>query len=104
MSWPSADYASLAPSLLPALWSARRRVGDASRLDELAPLAGVVSVFGLQQMPQPSAVLANWTRALAPGELLRGSRGWGRELALWCMLGWHSLTKPAGRAMAAIRA
>ncbi|PRW39171.1 Methyltransferase type 11 [Chlorella sorokiniana] len=46
------------------------RVGDASRLDDLAPLAGVVSVFGLQQMPQPAAVLANWTRALAPGGVL----------------------------------
>ncbi|KAI7837870.1 hypothetical protein COHA_008357 [Chlorella ohadii] len=46
------------------------RVGDASRLDKLAPLAGVVSVFGLQQMPQPAAVLANWTQALAPGGVL----------------------------------
>ena len=55
-----------APALLLALWPPCR-VGDASRLDELAPLAGVVSVFGLQQMPQPAAVLANWTRALAPG-------------------------------------
>lgn len=44
-----------------------RRVGDASRLDELGPLAGVLSVFGLQQMPAPAQVLANWAAALQPG-------------------------------------
>lgn len=43
------------------------RVGDASRLDELGPLAGVLSVFGLQQMPAPVQVLANWAAALQPG-------------------------------------
>lgn len=41
-------------------------MGDAASL-ELSGLAGVVSVFGLQQMPEPAAVLANWTRALRPG-------------------------------------
>lgn len=46
------------------------RVGDACRLDDLAPLAGVLSVFGLQQMPQPAEVLASWTRALHPGGVL----------------------------------
>ena len=44
-------------------------MGDASRLDELAPLAAVVSCFGLQQMPQQAQVLAHWTRALSPGQL-----------------------------------
>ncbi|KAL4427344.1 hypothetical protein ABPG77_003253 [Micractinium sp. CCAP 211/92] len=43
------------------------RAGDASRLDELGPLAGVLSVFGLQQMPAPAQVLANWAAALQPG-------------------------------------
>lgn len=66
--WASALHLPAHCALLPALWSpAACRVGDASRLDKLAPLAGVVSVFGLQQMPQPAAVLANWTQALAPG-------------------------------------
>lgn len=46
------------------------RVGDASCLDDLAPLCAVVSVFGLQQMPAPAQVLANWTRALSPGGVL----------------------------------
>jgi hypothetical protein len=82
-------------------------VGDASQLEDLAPLAGVLSVFGLQQvrcgsicklhallaatrqhahtsrcpaalttgcpaeqMPEPAAALANWTRALGPGGVL----------------------------------
>ena len=55
---------------LPSACPARpRRVGDASRLAELAPLAAVVSCFGLQQMPQPAQVLAHWTRALRPGQL-----------------------------------
>ncbi|KAL4440261.1 hypothetical protein ABPG75_003262 [Micractinium tetrahymenae] len=43
------------------------RAGDASRLDGLGPLAGVLSVFGLQQMPAPGQVLANWVAALQPG-------------------------------------
>ncbi|PSC67659.1 methyltransferase type 11 isoform A [Micractinium conductrix] len=46
------------------------RQGDASRLEGLPPLAAVVSVFGLQQMPAPAQVLAAWTRALAPGGVL----------------------------------
>lgn len=43
-------------------------VGDASSLDEHAPAAAVVSVFGLQQMGAvaPQA-LASWGRCLAPG-------------------------------------
>lgn len=78
----------------------RCRVGDASQLDGLAPLAGVLSVFGLQQvrgcstpgassggsppalpaltpkavpvaqLPEPAGALANWTRALGPGGVL----------------------------------
>jgi ubiquinone/menaquinone biosynthesis C-methylase UbiE len=46
----------------------RVAVGDASSPPAgLAPLAGVFSCFGLQQMPEPARVLANWTRALQPG-------------------------------------
>lgn len=49
---------------------AAARVGDASRLSSspgLAPVAGILSVFGLQQMPQPGSVLADWVRCLEPG-------------------------------------
>ena len=31
--------------------------------------AGMLSCFGLQQMPEPHAVLADWVRALAPRAL-----------------------------------
>lgn len=49
------------------------QVGDAAALAPgLQDLAGVVSMFGLQQIPQPHAVLANWVRALRPGELGSG--------------------------------
>ena len=61
------------------------RVGDASRLDDLAPLAAVVSCFGLQQMQQPAEVLANWTRALEPG---------ARGAVCVCGWGWGGLNVP----------
>ena len=67
------------------------RVGDASRLDDLPPLAAVVSCFGLQQMPQPAQVLAHWTRALSPGRLPACGElaGWGADgLAGLCLLCW----------------
>ena len=52
------------------------RQADCSCLDgDLTELAGIVSVFGLQQMPEPAAVLANWARALRPGALRRAG-GW----------------------------
>ena len=40
---------------------------DASRLTAShGGAAGVLSCFGLQQMPEPHVVLADWVRALAP--------------------------------------
>ncbi|MGC7096266.1 class I SAM-dependent methyltransferase [Amycolatopsis lurida] len=43
--------------------------GDAVTLDPqwTGRFAGVVSVFGLQQLPEPEAALAAWTAALRPG-------------------------------------
>ena len=32
-----------------------------------AGAAGIVSLFGLQQLPEPHLALANWVQALAPG-------------------------------------
>lgn len=49
---------------------ARAEVGDACDLASNFPrAAGVVSLFGLQQLPQPHLALANWVTALAPGQL-----------------------------------
>ncbi len=46
-------------------------MGDASAVPpDLAPLAGVFSCFGLQQMPQPEAVLRAWLAGLAPRGVL----------------------------------
>ncbi len=42
-------------------------VSDGSWAHE--PMAGIVSCFGLQQMPDPPESLACWVRALAPGGL-----------------------------------
>ena len=41
--------------------------GDASTLDGIGPCAAVVSVFGLQQLPEPDAAVASWVAALRPG-------------------------------------
>jgi SAM-dependent methyltransferase len=43
--------------------------GDASRLDPQwsARCAAVVSVFGLQQLPEPDVAIASWAAALRPG-------------------------------------
>ncbi|MFT5683647.1 MAG: trans-aconitate methyltransferase, partial [Myxococcota bacterium] len=49
------------------------RVADASRLP--GTWAGVVSCFGLQQLPDPPAALASWCAALRPGGRL--------AVALW---------------------
>ena len=47
---------------------ARAEVGDAcEELTRFGPVAGIMSCFALQQMPQPAAVLAGWVKALAPG-------------------------------------
>ena len=44
---------------------------DASRLAAThGGAAGVLSCFGLQQMPEPQRVLADWVRTLAPRALL----------------------------------
>lgn len=47
-------------------------VGDAADLDpqRTTSCAAVVSVFGLQQLPEPAAGLASWVGALAPGGVL----------------------------------
>jgi len=46
--------------------------GDAATLDPAwtAQCAAVVSVFGLQQLPQPEAALRSWVGALRPGGML----------------------------------
>ena len=46
--------------------------GDAATLDRhwSKSCAGVVSVFGLQQLPNPEAALGNWVEALRPGGCL----------------------------------
>lgn len=43
--------------------------GDASTLDQRwsGACAGVVSVFGLQQLPDPGSAIRNWSAALRPG-------------------------------------
>lgn len=42
--------------------------GDAAKLEPWSEAcAAVVSVFGLQQLPEPATALANWVRALRPG-------------------------------------
>ncbi|WP_117213907.1 class I SAM-dependent methyltransferase [Allorhizocola rhizosphaerae] len=56
-----------------AQWpNVRAVVGDAATLDPRwhGACAGVVSVFGLQQLPDPAAALDNWVGALRPGGLL----------------------------------
>jgi SAM-dependent methyltransferase len=49
--------------------SARAVQGDASTLDPgwTGVCAGVVSVFGLQQLPAPADAVRNWAAALRPG-------------------------------------
>jgi SAM-dependent methyltransferase len=56
-----------------ASWpSASARVGDATRLSDDWPgtSAGVVSVFGLQQLPDAPAAIADWAATLRPGGVL----------------------------------
>jgi len=45
---------------------------DAGSLDRhwSGSCAGVVSVFGLQQLPDPETAMSNWTQALRPGGCL----------------------------------
>ena len=48
---------------------AKAVIGDACDLETRFPCAaGVISLFGLQQLPDAHLALANWVRALAPGE------------------------------------
>ena len=48
---------------------ARAEAGDAHALPaSLQPAAGIFSVFGLQQLPEPHVALATWVHALLPGE------------------------------------
>ncbi len=50
-----------------SLGNVRAEAADASTLTTTEePVALLVSAFGLQQMPDPPAVLAHWTRALHP--------------------------------------
>lgn len=44
--------------------------GDASTLDPSLSAAAVVSVFGLQQLPEPDAAIRSWAGTLRPGGLL----------------------------------
>lgn len=61
--------ATLSDACLPAARSSvRAEVGDATQLpDQYGRVAGILSCFALQQMPQQSTVLATWVKALAPG-------------------------------------
>jgi ubiquinone/menaquinone biosynthesis C-methylase UbiE len=45
-------------------------VGDATNTQAWPICAGVLSTFGLQQMPEPEVALAAWLGALAPGGVL----------------------------------
>ncbi|KAK9812612.1 hypothetical protein WJX72_000552 [[Myrmecia] bisecta] len=45
--------------------------GDACSLPtEWQPISGIVSCFGLQQLPEPHRVLTSWVQSLAPGGVL----------------------------------
>ena len=47
----------------------RAEAGDACALPaSLQPAAGIFSMFGLQQLPDPHVALATWVHALMPGE------------------------------------
>ncbi|EIE18140.1 hypothetical protein COCSUDRAFT_60514 [Coccomyxa subellipsoidea C-169] len=75
------------------------RVGDACHVpQDLQPLAGIFSCFGLQQMPEPQQVLGNWISALAPGGILALCY-WpppdGQRDAAWRALTDPSLFKPS---------
>jgi ubiquinone/menaquinone biosynthesis C-methylase UbiE len=52
---------------LPAV---QAQVADAMTTEGWPPCAAVVSLFGLQQVPDPPLALRRWTEALAPGGLL----------------------------------
>ncbi|KAK9917767.1 hypothetical protein WJX75_007976 [Coccomyxa subellipsoidea] len=78
---------------------AKVRVGDACQVpQDLQPLAGIFSCFGLQQMPEPKQVLGSWISALAPGGFLALCY-WppadGQRDAAWRALTDPSLFKPA---------
>ncbi|MFC5286277.1 class I SAM-dependent methyltransferase [Actinokineospora guangxiensis] len=66
----------LARARVAGLAGVRVEVGDAAEPAGWADrCAGVVSVFGLQQLPAPDEAIATWVRALAPG-------GW-LSVAFW---------------------
>ncbi|MCS6901304.1 MAG: class I SAM-dependent methyltransferase, partial [Myxococcales bacterium] len=50
--------------------SVQARVADAMTTEGWPSCAAVVSLFGLQQMPDPPLALRRWTEALVPGGLL----------------------------------
>ena len=57
--------------LLPYSDRARAEVADACDLARhFSGAAGVFSLFGLQQIPDPHLALANWVKALCPGTVL----------------------------------
>ena len=65
---------------------ARAEVGDACDLAQRhSKVAGVFSLFGLQQLPDAHLALANWVQALTPGQLSQYIRTnvcqWERSLA-----------------------
>jgi SAM-dependent methyltransferase len=68
----SAGMISLARDRAAPWPSASARVGDATRLSDDWPgtSAGVVSVFGLQQLPDPPGAIADWVDTLRPGGVL----------------------------------
>ncbi|NUT37758.1 MAG: class I SAM-dependent methyltransferase [Hamadaea sp.] len=68
----SAGMVALARDRAAAFPGVRVEQGDAAVLDPRwhDGCAAVVSVFGLQQLPDPAAALAQWVGALRPGGLL----------------------------------
>lgn len=68
----SAGMVRLARARAASYPSATVEQGDASTLDRRwsGRCAAVVSVFGLQQLPEPDAALRSWAAALRPGGLL----------------------------------
>ena len=65
----SAGMVALARQRAAGMRQVRVIEGDAATLAAQS-CAAVVSVFGLQQLPDPEAAMASWTAALRPGGLL----------------------------------
>jgi SAM-dependent methyltransferase len=67
----SAEMVRMARGRMESMGAAARLVvGDATCAESWGPCAAIVSVFGLQQMPDPRGAVASWTSALTGGGVL----------------------------------